>query len=377
MEKRLLKLLLIVIMGLFGWFVIGPLLAFLTEDLPLHLLFLGIVLTLLAIPIGYILNVILHEAGHLVFGKLSGYRFVSFRVLNRMLVREKGKLVRKKFTVVGTLGQCLMSPPEPKNGVFPLFAYNLGGAVFNFLFAAICVWLFFLLPAPWRAPFFVMALLGVLLGLISGIPLRVGGLPNDGYNAWLLGRAENAKTRRAFWVQLRANALLTNGTRARDLPVDFFDGAEIAQLDDPLLASTAFLRYNYLLDRQELDAARAFAEALLDPAAKLPNHMKTELRCEHLFFELIKECRPEEIDRLYTEELKAYIRASFIYASRQRLLYAYAKLFTKDAAAAEWHLALFREACTNSASLGEIPGEQELISLVDRIADQREADLPR
>jgi len=44
-------------------------------------------------------HIILHEAGHLVGGLLSGYKFISFRVGSFALVRRDGKFVRKSYRV--------------------------------------------------------------------------------------------------------------------------------------------------------------------------------------------------------------------------------------------------------------------------------------
>ena len=44
----------------------------------------SIVCTLIA----FILQIVLHEGGHLLFGLLSGYRFVSFRIFNWTLIRQ-------------------------------------------------------------------------------------------------------------------------------------------------------------------------------------------------------------------------------------------------------------------------------------------------
>ena len=332
--------------------------------------FFSLVLLLLSAIIFYYLHIILHEAGHLIMGKLSGYRFVSFRVFNLMLVRENGKLKRKRFTVVGTGGQCLMSPPEMKHGTFPLVLYNLGGALMNFLFGALCLWLFLLLPMPWSAAFLVSAVIGLFSGLVNIIPLKVGGVPNDGYNLFLLGREKNTAARQAFWLVLRANAMLASGVRARDFPASWFDGLDLDQLADPMMANLAAMRYNYLLDQGAFQEARALARRLLDTPNML-ELFKNEMRCELLFFELIFECREDEIKRLYTADLKAYINATSAHVARQRLLYAYARLFLKDAAQGLVHLTLFQKACAKSASLGEIPGEQELIAYIDQIAQQR------
>jgi len=330
----------------------------------------GIALILVSLIIFYNLHIILHEAGHLLMGKLSGYSFVSFRVYSLMIVRQNGKLVRKKFNVVGTAGQCLMSPPEMKDGTFPLVLYNFGGVLMNFLFSGLCFWLFWLLPSPWSAVFLVSMILGVFIGLTNIIPLKIGGVPNDGYNLFRLRSKKNTATRHGLWVILRANALLASGVRARDFPSAWFDGLDLDHLSDPMVAGIAAMKYNYLLDQGAFEEARALAQTLLD-TPRLLELYKNEMRCELLFFELIFECRKAEIEGLYTKELAAYIKATFSYASRQRLLFAYALLFLQDAVLAAEHLDLFQKACAKSASLGEIPGEQELVAYVYEVADRR------
>ena len=71
-------------------------------------------------------QIILHEVGHYLFGKLSGYQFVSFRVGNYTWIRENGKLTLKKFKIPGTGGQCLMMPPQKdeKGDIYTLYQYN-------------------------------------------------------------------------------------------------------------------------------------------------------------------------------------------------------------------------------------------------------------
>ena len=53
----------------------------------------NIILLLIAGVVVFILQVIIHEAGHLVFGLLSGYKFISFRVFDFKIIKDKnGKL---------------------------------------------------------------------------------------------------------------------------------------------------------------------------------------------------------------------------------------------------------------------------------------------
>jgi hypothetical protein len=84
-----------------------------------------------------ILSLIVHELGHLLCGLLTGYRFLSFRLLYFTWVREGGriKVTRQKDTVVS--GQCLMVPPRAEG--CPVALYNLGGGFANLLLAGICL----------------------------------------------------------------------------------------------------------------------------------------------------------------------------------------------------------------------------------------------
>ena len=65
------------------------------------------------------LQIIIHECGHMVFGLMSGYKFRSIRFGSFMIVSIEGKLRFKRYSLAGTGGQCLMSPPELVDGKMP------------------------------------------------------------------------------------------------------------------------------------------------------------------------------------------------------------------------------------------------------------------
>ncbi len=65
------------------------------------------------------LQIILHEAGHLLFGLLTGYRFSSFRIGSFMWILQDGKIRFKRFSLAGTGGQCLLLPPPMVDGKMP------------------------------------------------------------------------------------------------------------------------------------------------------------------------------------------------------------------------------------------------------------------
>ena len=53
---------------------------------------LTVLLLFVSLIVGIYLQTAVHEAGHLVFGLLSGYRFSSYRIGSLMLLRSGGKL---------------------------------------------------------------------------------------------------------------------------------------------------------------------------------------------------------------------------------------------------------------------------------------------
>ncbi len=66
------------------------------------------ILFFLELYLALILQIIIHEGGHLLFGLYSGYRFSSFRIGSFMWLKEGGSLKLKRLSIAGTGGQCLM-----------------------------------------------------------------------------------------------------------------------------------------------------------------------------------------------------------------------------------------------------------------------------
>ena len=99
------------------------------KELTLNVFLLDIIIFLAIIYLAVFLQVIIHELGHLACGLLTHYRFSSFRAGWFALIRDKGKFKLKLFKMPGTMGQCLMVPPDMENGQFPFVLYNLGGVL--------------------------------------------------------------------------------------------------------------------------------------------------------------------------------------------------------------------------------------------------------
>ena len=151
----------------------------------------NIILFLITGIIAFVLHIIVHEAGHLFFGLLSGYKFISFRVFDFKIMKdENGKFKIRYERLAGTGGQCLMRAPEYIEGKFKYKLYLLGGVMFN-LFFSIIFWL--VLPSYYTLLF---ALIGFTLSFLNLIPMGF----NDGMTFYHASKDET--TRFILFLQL-------------------------------------------------------------------------------------------------------------------------------------------------------------------------------
>ena len=142
----------------------------------------------LCLALAFVLQLVLHELGHLLFGLLSGYRFVAFRFGPRLMAE------------CGLFCRCVMEPPAPnEEGYFPITLYSLGGIVLNLLSGFLFLWLFFVSGGVLLLTLFSLSagILGLGFGLMFALPVK----HSDGYNAlWLV---DDDAALRAHWLQLR------------------------------------------------------------------------------------------------------------------------------------------------------------------------------
>lgn len=354
--------------GVFGGYLMGNFLK--TQASFLQELMLIGVLLLVFFACSY-LQVIIHEGGHLIFGLLSGYKFVSFRVGSHIFLKHNGKIVHRRFSIAGTGGQCLLDPPPmDDHGRFPLCLYNFGGAIAGvisaFFSGVFCILL-------WQNKFLfsllaINAMIALVYAITNGIPLKVGGVANDGYNALCVQKDEWA--RRGFWLQLKINALQSSGVRLKDMPSCYFDVSQCGDLTNPLVASIAILDINKEHDLHNFELALQKAEQVLNSTPKLMQLYKNELNCEVLFYKIYLGGEAAEIESLYTKQLKKYITASKTYITRHRLIYAYNLLYKKDEQQAAKALVEFEKAAAKFPFPCEVESEREILRLIQNKAEQ-------
>lgn len=341
---------------------------FTKQNLGTGLLSLAILLIVLYCSI--FIQIIIHEGGHYLFGKLTGYEFISFRIGKWMFMRIDGRIQTKKFSIRGTGGQCLMMPPDGDGYDFPYKLYNFGGSIVNLVSGLFCLLLVAILPYIPILTLFLVAniIVGIGFALMNGIPIKSGGMTNDGYNALSIGKGPELL--HALWIQLRVNGLLASGKRLHDMPYEYFELPENADLRNPMIASIVAMRSGYFHDKMEFDKALKECQYGLEEVDGMLEIHKNELRCESLFYEIMGECKEEEIKHLYTKQLKKYIKATSIYITRRRLMYAYELLVNKNELESEKQLEAFEKVAKTYPYEGEIACEREVIELIKKKAKE-------
>ena len=345
-----------------GW-LIGSLSGPMFQDVPLDKFLLGLAGIYVGFLVASFLQIVIHEAGHLVFGLLTGYQYSSFRIGSFMWVKLDGEIRLKRFSLSGTGGQCLMAPPDMQNGKVPYLLYNLGGCIANFIVSIIPLVLIFVFETPvfLRTLVTVWAFIGLFYVIMNGVPIKKLG--NDGHNAMSLGK--NREALKAFWLQMKINEQVALGKHLKELPEEWFELPSKEEMQNTMIATIAVFACNRLMDSCKYAEAAELMERLLSEKNGMVEVHKHMLNADRIYCELVGENRKEKLEELYTEELQKFLKAMKKSPSTHRVQYLYAKYVEKDEKKAAAAMANFEKVAKTYPYPHEIIGEREMISYAE------------
>ncbi|NMD38889.1 MAG: M50 family metallopeptidase [Christensenellaceae bacterium] len=323
-------------------------------------------LLLLAFGIISYLQIIIHELGHLIFGYLTGYKFVSFRIASHMLISEQGKLKYKKFSLAGTGGQCLMVPPDIVDGKMPYVLYNLGGSLLNLISSVLSICLYFIFVNVNYLSFFLLmsALIGIAFAVMNGIPLKLDSINNDGYNVLEIGK--NPKVAKVFWQQLKINEMLLKGKKLKDLDDEWFEIPTDEEMQISLLANQAVYIENRYMESFEFSKALSLAKELINGKNAIIGLNKNLLKCDAIYCELL-EGNKDALNTYLDKELKKIMKAMSKYPSILRTEYTIALLADNDEAKADKIMEKFNSIAINYPYAGDIETETKLMDRAKQV----------
>ncbi len=319
------------------------------------------------------LHVILHEAGHLACGRMSGYGFVSFRVFSHMWQKDaEGRIRHRRYRLPGTAGQCLMSPPEPLTADSPMALYHLGGILANLLTAAMAALLTLI---PGTHPLVRLALWsGTVTGLLAAVlnALPFPGSAADGRNLYEALRSR--KVRLILQRELKAAVLGSRGVPAAEFPAEWFEDPTDDELrESVILAWPAALICDRLMAEDRRDEAAAMIDRLLaEDTAVLPSTRLTT-RTDGVILELLGEGREERLRDLMKDDLPKQWRRRVFSPGAAVARYAWARLADRDAAAAGEALKAFGKVAAVYPYPAVIDEDRRLLAQIDEKAGAAEA----
>lgn len=311
------------------------------------------------------LQIVIHEAGHLLFGIMTGYRFSSFRIGSFMWLKEGSTIKLRRLSIAGTGGQCLLIPPEMKDGKFSIVLYNLGGPIINLvsalLFTGIAFWcrnIGILFPL-----LMMLALMGIALSLMNGIPMRFGTVNNDGYNTFSLTNNKDALL--SFWVQMKINGLSAAGARLKDMPDEWFELPSEESMENSINATRGVLVCSRLMDQMKFEEADQTIGKLLQMNTGLVGLHRNLLVVEQIYCELVRENRSDRIEQLMDKQQRKFMKVMKKYPSVLRTEYTFALLSKEEDTLAAQIKATFEKIAKKYPYQSDINAEHELIAYAE------------
>lgn len=173
----------------------------------------NIILIVVMIIATNIVATIVHESGHLIGGCLSKHKFFSVQIGWIAAIKTQGKW---SVCFLKWQSQCIMIP-DKKAPSYSL--YQMGGILFNFLFASVASYIaYYYISHGSVAFFFVCAFITACICKIAcnGIPVYMHGYPiND--MAFEKVLEKNRITREEYYLYLWCVEAVASGEDIRDV----------------------------------------------------------------------------------------------------------------------------------------------------------------
>jgi hypothetical protein len=254
---------------------------------------------------GLLLHIFVHELGHVIFGKLSGYEFLGMSVLGKWIVRTDGRLRIGSLSVRGAGGGSLTAPKGGYSDGTKYTMMIMGGTLMNVLLTAVFVIIGIMnISQTMNFVAWGMTVLGIYFILSNSIPLVMGFLVNDAEMLRLFRKEEASKhcmyllMRRTYSVIIRPDSI---AEPLQNIPADLPYGNRLADAVRVTLAEIDILQ-------RDFDSAERRLQDLLDHLEK--GSMASNTASVHLLFvHMMKNAGRDVIDSIYTEKMKKHVRA--------------------------------------------------------------------
>ncbi len=246
-----------------------------------------VIRTAIAILLSFSLQIILHELGHFLFGKMTGYRFWYLRIFDRVLLKDHNKWSLKRYGSYGTIGQCLMLPPEEYQENMPYALYHLGGIIINGSTGVLG--LYFLMNRTITSYFLCNFLLfltffGLGIFFLNGFPGRIFG-NNDGNNYIALKKDKSAQA--SYYLQLNIMYEVFNGSSFGELPINRLQVPLGYDLTNCIIINQKLFECYHYMEHKKWQKAKECLDSIKTGMGQLNNDLAATICMEVLFVDIL------------------------------------------------------------------------------------------
>ncbi len=241
---------------------------------------------LLGVAFCYILfhfNILIHEAGHIVVGKICAMKFTSVRIGYFSIQKQGGKFAVRLCFSNNSAGECLFFPMY-KRAIFVRYLLTLlGGAFFNIVYAAVFFVFYFTLPHHPALIFFAcFAPVSLYEAIMALYPVELLSGKTDG--ATVIGLLKNKPEEQIVLRVLTVQSIIYR-KRFSEIPKNLLFDAPVVRADFVAWQLLLILRVQYLLDRGDEENAKIELAHILSLKDDLNEEIIAEVQRYRAYFE--------------------------------------------------------------------------------------------
>ncbi len=260
---------------------------------------LGVILFLWLILL-FVLQILIHEGGHFIIGLLTGYQFISIRIFSFTVTWTGTKFKLCRYHVPGSLGQCVMKPPQSNLKKEKIVLFLMGGILLEF-FSGFIALILCLSPFPFsfltRIVLFLFVFYTLGSALLNTIIDKTGNINNDGTSLFYL--LQNRKATISGITQLAITAKIHSGLTYKAMPEDIFLLSEREELTNIFFAWHKILEFYYFLDTRQWAMAESCINLLEEVGGEQNHLLKITILSEKLYLAIKMKRTPSVIEELY------------------------------------------------------------------------------
>lgn len=276
--------------------------------------------------INFFLHMLFHETGHLVFGKLNGFKFYRLTVWFFSIEKRADKRgVKLGFASSKYGGVSQMMPVSEKNLYKKFGIYVLGGLIGSFIISAAFLLALLLVSFQSLPAVYIYAALltgfplSVYFLTLNSMPVSVGGLSNDGglIKGLLKKDSETKIYINVLTIQSKSYAGLSPSEIEEKL---YFDIPVVADncVSKILLLN---LQYNYYLDKLDFENANNIMSQLTRLRRYTPDIYLEQILADKFFNTVFYLKDPAAGEIIYSKIKEAIDSDENISALRIRMAY--------------------------------------------------------